>query len=78
MHSSDVRDAAGMGSAPAFWTPQEIATLWKVHVNTVVRIFRDEPGVLALATPRRGKRAYVTLRVPQAVFERIARERTTR
>jgi transcriptional regulator GlxA family with amidase domain len=45
----------------------EIATLWSLSRDSVRRIFRREPGVLAF-----GDR-YVTLRVPESVLERVHR-----
>lgn len=70
-------DALGSGASPfeTLHTPQEIAKLWRVDVNTVRRLFIDQPGVLKLATAKRGKRSYVTLRIPPAVVERVFRER---
>lgn len=50
------------------FTAQQIAAVWNVDATTVQRIFADEPGVLKLGkTGRRGKRDYVTLRIPKSV-----------
>jgi hypothetical protein len=58
------------------FTPKEIAEIWRIDENTVRRIFQDEPGVLRLGNlSKRGKRAYVTLRIPAAVLERVYRQR---
>jgi hypothetical protein len=56
-------------------TLQEIGELWKLSANTVTRLFRDEPGVLKLGSMRlrRGRRSYVTLRIPASVVERVHR-----
>jgi hypothetical protein len=65
--------------APEFagrhYSPSEIAELWSLSPDTVRKIFENEPGVLVLgnAMPRRGKRSYTTLRIPQCVLERVHR-----
>jgi hypothetical protein len=58
------------------YTPKEIGEMWMVNENTIRRIFMDEPGVLRLGTPHRGKRSYFTLRVPASVLERVHRARS--
>lgn len=71
------------GSAP-MWTcrhysVQELAKIWNLSHDSVTRLFRNEPGVLAL-TPkkRRGMRTRTTLRIPERVaaqlYERITRK----
>ena len=57
-----------------YYSVDDIAALWKLSRDSVRRLFRHEPGVLALA-PRntRGKRSYTTLRIPQSVLERVHR-----
>ena len=58
------------------FTPAELARLWKRDESTIRRMFQDEPGVLKLGqTGRRGKRDYMTLRIPASVAERFYRER---
>jgi hypothetical protein len=53
-------------------TPGEIAAAKKIHVQTVIRLFIDEPGVIRLGHgPRHGKRQYYTLRIPKHVAERV-------
>lgn len=67
----------GLPALERHFTPQEIADLWRVDENTVRRIFLDEPGVLRLGNlSKRGKRSYVTLRIPATVLERVYRQRT--
>lgn len=65
---------------PAFaerhYSPQELADLWGVDPNTIRRLFQDREGVLKIGTPRRGKRSYTTLRIPESVVEKVYRERT--
>lgn len=64
------------------YTVPQIADLWGVSPQTVTRLFRDRPGVLAIARPvktlrPRGKaRARVTLRIPASVLEAAHAERS--
>jgi hypothetical protein len=53
----------------------EIAELWKLSADCVRKIFENEPGVLVIGNeqPRRGKRSYTTLRIPQTVLDRVHR-----
>src|ERR1017187_3126593 len=47
---------------------RELAKLWGVSANTVIRIFTAEPGVLNLSnfnTP--GKRKYTLLSIPESI-----------
>lgn len=70
-----VSEETGAPSAlePLF-TPADIALMWKISQDSVRRLFRRESGVLAISRPaRRGKRPYVTLRVPLSVLERVRR-----
>jgi hypothetical protein len=78
-HISD----AGAGSlsnpfAGKIYTPRELAQLWQLSENSIRRLFADQRGVFSLgeANPRRGKRGYVTLRIPEAVAARVWRERS--
>ena len=58
------------------FTPDELAEAWNLDATTIRRIFQDEPGVLKLGkTGRRGKRDYITLRIPESVAMRVYRER---
>jgi hypothetical protein len=71
----------GVPSGTAFgkhFSAGEIAEIWKLDETTVRRIFQDEPGVLKLQKLRvkRGKRSYVTLRIPEAVALRVYAERS--
>ena len=57
------------------YTVEEIARLWSLSKDSVRRLFKNEPGVLAISPRRRrGKRAYVTLRIPLSVVERVHRK----
>jgi hypothetical protein len=57
------------------YSPAEIATRWNLSVDTVRKIFENEPGVLVIGNtrPRRGKRSYTTMRIPGEVIERVHR-----
>lgn len=58
---------------PVF-TPAEVAAEMKVHVETVRRIFGDEPDVIKLvASNKNGKPHRVTLRIPRHVLRRVLR-----
>lgn len=62
--------------APAerHYTPAEVASLWHLDVETIRRIFQDEPGVVVLqAAVKKGKRQYKTIRIAQSVLERVHR-----
>ncbi|MGB2668236.1 MAG: hypothetical protein WAK48_29875 [Candidatus Acidiferrum sp.] len=56
--------------AEKHYTPAEIAELWGVDPETIRNVFRNEPGVLKLGN-NNGKRAYVSLRIPESVAERV-------
>jgi hypothetical protein len=61
-------------SAPAerHYPPCEVAELWHLDVETIRRMFQDEPGVVVLQGPiKKGKRPYKTIRIPQSVLERV-------
>jgi hypothetical protein len=55
------------------FTPQELAEAWGVSAETIRMTFREEPGVLRLQQPTKGKRQYVLLRIPHSVAERVHR-----
>ncbi len=59
---------------------KEIAKGWKVDEETVRQAFIDEEGVLILGEQERrdGKRAYLTIRVPASVLNRVYAARTAR
>ena len=62
------------------YTIKELATSWNVSTSTITRIFRDEPGVLKIgrAQPRRGRRSWIMLRIPESVVERVYRRLAVR
>ena len=65
-------------NAPAFaakhYSPSEIAELWGLSVDNVRRLFANEPGVLQISNPRRGRRNYATMRIPEMVAMRVHRK----
>ena len=52
-------------------TIAEVAERLKVNEATVRRLFLNEPGVVVICFPRKGKRVYRTLRVPESVLQRV-------
>jgi hypothetical protein len=54
------------------FTPDELAELWGVSVDSIRRLFRDESGVLKMGDKNpKHKRQYLTLRIPESVAERV-------
>jgi hypothetical protein len=53
-------------------TCKELAERWSLGESTIRRIFRDEPGVLRIPhSRRRGKRDYISIRIPASVEARV-------
>jgi hypothetical protein len=81
-HVGLTRDAkAGAGGVPEpfdrMYTPAEIASMWQLSQQTVRRLFQDRPGVLKIGDSHpRGRRSYITLRIPVAVVAQVFQERT--
>ncbi len=52
--------------------------MWSLSTDAVRKIFEKEPGVLVLgdAQPKRGKRRYTTLRIPEFVLDRVHRRKS--
>jgi hypothetical protein len=60
-----------------FWTPKEIAEMWRVSIDTVRRAFEHEPDVFIVphtSSPQR--RRYRTIRIPDSVLERVQKRRS--
>lgn len=80
-HPGFARDQnAGAGGVPnpfeRMFTPRELADLWRLSEQSIRRLFQDRPGVMKIGDSNpRGKRGYVTLRIPAAVAEQVFRER---
>lgn len=76
---SQVAVQAESCETPAFaqrhYSVAEVAKMWSLSPDLVRRLFEREPGVLVIgdAEGRAGKRRYTTLRIPQAVLERVHR-----
>jgi hypothetical protein len=59
-------------SVERHYAPYEVAELWHFNVETIRRLFQDEPGVVVLQSPvKRGRRGYKTIRIPQSILERV-------
>jgi hypothetical protein len=72
--SSNLRDAA-VPFEMHFLVPQ-LARRWGVSEGTAREWFQNEPGVLRFKAPsRRGKRGYISLRVPESVARKVYNER---
>lgn len=72
---SDPTDAT-LDSATRHFSPGEIADLWGLSVDTIRRLFENEPGVVIIEpTGSRfsRRRRYRTLRIPGCVAERVHR-----
>lgn len=63
-------EQSAISVAEKHYTPQELAELWGVNVETIRNIFRDEPGVLKISN---GSKLRTTLRIPLDVAERVHR-----
>jgi DNA-binding transcriptional regulator YhcF (GntR family) len=58
-------------TADVFLTVRDVAERLKVNEDTVRRLFENEPGVVVICFPKRGRRVYRTLRIPEAVLRRV-------
>jgi hypothetical protein len=59
------------------FTVAEVAERLQVKVDTVRRMFLHEPGVIVICFPRRGRRVYRTVRIPESVIRRVLDRLTT-
>jgi hypothetical protein len=59
--------------AEPHYTPKQLAKLWGVSVQTITRLFENEPGVLILgsAIETRFTKKYRTIRIPASVAARV-------
>ena len=54
------------------YTPEEIAEKLGLSRDSIIKLFRNEEGVLKLSRPGcRYKRTYTTLRIPESVARRV-------
>lgn len=60
-----------IGPTDLYLTVNDVAERLKVNEETVRRLFLNEPGVLMICFPRHGRRVYRTLRIPEAVLQRV-------
>ena len=62
----------GHVSAEQRYAPTDIAAFWRLDVETIRRMFQDEPGIVVFQGPlKKGKRPYKTIRIPHSVLERV-------
>jgi hypothetical protein len=76
-----IAEAVGVnGALERHYSAQEIAEMWHLSPTTIIRLFRDEPGVVKIgkSPSRRGRRSYTTLRIPESVVQRVHRRLTVR
>ena len=75
-----MREWSESEATPAFerhYKTKELAKIWGLDQSTVRRLFRDEPGVFQIChSRRRGKRDYVSLRIPASVAARVHQRRS--
>lgn len=58
---------------------RDVAEMWHVSDDTVRKLFRDEPGVLAIGSEEsRFKRGYLTLLIPESVVKVVHRKHRRR
>jgi len=60
-----------LGVPAKHYSMDELAELWGVSVDSIRRIFRDEPGVLKIGENGPKRRRHLTLRIPESVVERV-------
>lgn len=58
------------------FSPRFFAELWGVSESTIVRWFRDVPGVLKVSPADGRRRTRSELRIPLALAMRVYQERT--
>jgi hypothetical protein len=74
MHGdTQVREQPPSPCQERHFSVRQIAELWHLSDDLVRKIFEQEPGVIAIGEARSNgrNRRYVTLRVPEAVLERV-------
>jgi hypothetical protein len=68
--NSVVPEVAARGQE-TYLTLFEVAERLKVNEDTARRLFLNEPNVIVICFPRKGKRVYRTVRIPESVFQRV-------
>lgn len=59
-----------------YYTVKEIAEMWRASESFVLRLFRDEPGVLRLGNVNLRRRTRIPIRIPQSVLDRVSQQQT--
>jgi hypothetical protein len=54
-------------------TTTQLAESWGISKTAIRTLFRKEPGVLRIRKKRKGTRAYVALRIPKGIADRVRR-----
>jgi hypothetical protein len=49
-----------------YLTPQEVAAILRISVDSVYRMFINVPGVMVLGNMRHSRRPYRTMRIPRS------------
>jgi hypothetical protein len=60
-----------LGVPAKHYSVDELAELWGVSVDSIRRIFRDEPGGLKIGENSPKHKRPLTLRIPESVVERV-------
>lgn len=62
------------------YKPREVAEMWGFSIPTIRKMFMTEPGVILLVRGRgpKDKQAYVSMRIPATVLERVRRRLAVR
>lgn len=56
-------------------TPKEVARRWGYSEDTILRLFRDRKGVIAIGNPPgRGRRPRITIRIPESLEAKVYSE----
>jgi hypothetical protein len=58
-------------TSEAYLTVADVAGRLKLNEETVRRVFLHEPGVIVICFPRKGRRVYRTMRIPETVLRRV-------
>jgi hypothetical protein len=66
------RESSQPAAKAAFYSPAELAKVWGLSVDSIRKMFEQEPGVLKLGDEsKKRRRKYVTLRIPADVAARV-------
>jgi len=53
------------------YTVAELAQCWHLSPLAIRHLFENEPGVVVFSKPKRNKRIYRTLRIPEHVAKKV-------